>query len=895
MKKIRLYLILFWTIFLIPSCVEPLDPGTLPVDIEGEYGIDFSVFCTTPGTKVEKPGVDDYNENLLSRVDWFIFTSDADASVLYAHGRVSPDQTPDQTMDNPESLKTDDIKIKQLLSMDNYVLTKGKTGYVYVIANLPDNSVTITDGTTTLADLRGIALTADFGKLTNSKFTKQDNFVMTGGTSFDFNVARHLTKKAELSRIAAKITLKLNIAPAIDEEKQQPTGNMEYQRTWYPVLAPTTITGDNGAQKTFNGVQVYLSFANNKSDMKGTLKKYNQVDFFTYNRYAFIPTYNYVEITPGEGGNDTYVYGPNPSSTVPSLPEGWADNKKLNWSLTGSPFYTYPMEWESDSPQAPFIKIIVEWTPFQEYDDVPHGAKRSDDGKLIRASRNYANSGPNGNTKEFYYKIPLPDAANYKLLPNDWYELTFDVSILGSTSDELPLELRGQYGVVDWSDPHVDAGGNLVEGSYLSTESDTYYIYGGNSITIPVRSSHNISTQVLGVAFTYYSSTGITNYTYPVTNNQVGLNNKPFTITSPVDRRAYANDGSGNQNTRRDEFTFTHNLVSNINASTTTVNNQPDVSEYTFHVKITNQAGNTKTIKIIQQPPLMIKNDRNSGGNSDWGYVYVNASNNTRSNNGPYGGVRHQYLNGSGGDNANPNMYIISTSTAPEGTVIADPRSSVIDYLGATDYSWTGNGRRIGGSGTNNKLAHYYPADVNSVNKISPKFRVASSYGIVQGITDSQGQDQALYLTYQESQRRCATYQEDGFPAGRWRIPTKAEIEFMIKLSNLKVIPSLFTSTEKEYSYSTGGWWSTTYNFSPNYYQGGYWTADGGVIYPWTDGSVGYLNSSEYTTHSGYSLSNEEHAARTNGVRCVYDEWFWGTADRLTNRNQFTWGDKQIQ
>jgi len=870
MKKIRLYLILFWTIFLIPSCVEPLDQGALPVDIKGEYGIDFSVFCTAPGTKVLKPGVNDYNENLLSTVDWFIFTSDADGSVLYKHGQIVE---PDQTIAGSEALKTDDIKIEQLLSMDKYVSEKGKTGYVYVIANLPDNSgVTITEGTTTLAALRGIALTADFGKLTNSKFTKQDNFVMTGGASFDFNEAKHLTIIAKLSRIAAKITLKLNIAPAIDEEKQLATGVMEYQKTWYPVLAPTTITGDNGAV-TFNGVQVYLSFANNKSDMKGTLKEYNQDYFFTYNRYAFIPTYNYVEITPGEGGNDTYEFGPNPSEDFEevSLPSGWEDNKKLNWSLTGSPFYTYPMEWESDSPQAPFIKVIVEWTPFQETGKF----ERDKDGKLIRASRNYANAGPNGNTKEFYYKIPLPDAAHCKLLPNDWYELTFDVSILGSTSDELPMELRGQYCVVDWSDPHVDAGGNLVEGSYLSTESDTYYIYGGNSITIPVRSSHNISTQVLGVAFTDYSSMTPTNYTYPVTNNLVGLNNKPFTITSPVDRKAYANDGSGNQNTRRDEFTFTHNLVSDINAATTTTANQPDVSKYTFHVKITNQAGNTKTIKIIQEPPLMIKNDQNPANTNSTGNIYINwyqyygyTINGYYYSTGYYPTSLGE-VNGlsSGEVNSNRNMYVITTSIPPKPTyLIADPRSSSIQNgLGSNDNNWSSPSGYDVWTNNQRRLSYYYPADNSSVseNIISPKFRIASSFG------------RTSEISYDNARKRCASYQEDGIPAGRWRLPTRAEIEYMITLSQLEVIPSLFLPVNRPTS-------------NP-YSAQGYFTADG-VIFLWTNSDdIEHLTMTQI--NSGY-----QGAVQNNYVRCVYDEWYWGetTSSQRTNKSTFYWGDKAM-
>ena len=96
---------------------------------------------------------------------------------------------------------------------------------------------------------------------------------------------------------------------------------------------------------------------------------------------------------------------------------------------------------------------------------------------------------------------------------------------------------------------------------------------------------------------------------------------------------------------------------------------------------------------------------------------------------------------------------------------------------------------------------------------------------------------------FQNALRRCASYQENGYPAGRWRLPTRAEIEFVMSLSNKGYIPALFDGT---------------------YFDGA---------------GNGY-------TSSGGSKDNY-------GVRCVYDLWFWGDAAPLTGTaaNTFTWGD----
>ena len=92
------------------------------------------------------------------------------------------------------------------------------------------------------------------------------------------------------------------------------------------------------------------------------------------------------------------------------------------------------------------------------------------------------------------------------------------------------------------------------------------------------------------------------------------------------------------------------------------------------------------------------------------------------------------------------------------------------------------------------------------------------------------------------AKERCASYQEDGFPAGRWRLPTSADVLFVRNLSRYQHIPSLFQT----------------------HINNGYWTADG-YIYSQTE-------YGDITTNT----------SNTRSVRCVYDVWYWGEAP-LTN------------
>jgi hypothetical protein len=116
---------------------------------------------------------------------------------------------------------------------------------------------------------------------------------------------------------------------------------------------------------------------------------------------------------------------------------------------------------------------------------------------------------------------------------------------------------------------------------------------------------------------------------------------------------------------------------------------------------------------------------------------------------------------------------------------------------------------------------------------IAPLFKIQSTYGA------------AVWEAYFDvAQKRCATYQEAGYPAGRWRLPTLAEIAFIVKLQNENVIEDMFNKN------STG-----------------YWTSSGGKIV--ADETMTYTSK-----YGGYGDTSSKCY-----VRCVYDLWYWQDGD----------------
>ena len=108
-------------------------------------------------------------------------------------------------------------------------------------------------------------------------------------------------------------------------------------------------------------------------------------------------------------------------------------------------------------------------------------------------------------------------------------------------------------------------------------------------------------------------------------------------------------------------------------------------------------------------------------------------------------------------------------------------------------------------------------------------------------------------MTYEGAQKRCAAYQENGYPAGRWRLPTQAEIEYLMTLSNANKIPTLFDPEP------TAGYW-----------------AGGRLFMIRTNaGLLQFVNATGITPNNkSYTIGGTTYNV---WARCVYDEWYWGS------------------
>ncbi len=259
--------------------------------------------------------------------------------------------------------------------------------------------------------------------------------------------------------------------------------------------------------------------------------------------------------------------------------------------------------------------------------------------------------------------------------------------------------------------------------------------------------------------------------------------------------------------------------------------------------------------------------------------------------------------------NFNPNMYLVTVTTLSEEQGkryrIGDPRSSYINnYLedgtssgsnnplptGEDTRVWTNNitstyiYKRWGSNvtarakgfvtaaaieGGKRRLQYYYPTLETTANKmmIAPKFRICSSYAGTSWI-----------LNRELARRRAAAYQEMGYPAGRWRLPTYGEVAFIMELAAQYKIPRLFGTF-------TSTWW--------------YWCANGLVTVPAKSTGNG---PSIPDNASGYIAPTGVAAPVAQRARFVYDEWYWGEEDLEPNgvigsQNPvytFTWGDKKF-
>ena len=703
---------------------------------------------------------------------------------------------------------------------------------LFALANIEDN---MAEGTTlpeepTIAEMKDLAVATSF------KTTPiPASFIMAGEGTVTYTAGVNTADpgsasgSADLYRAAAKIMLNLKLPESIN------VGSEESPEIWLPEE---------------NGIQAIIS---------------NGVDESV--AYPVNPVEDGVQI-PWQPASDGAYYDGEVSEGRSVRPITNNGSTAEYPYVMGVPFYTYPNAWEEkpDENHKTTLTLMVPWRKQGET-----------------------------SWHTYYYQVPVTPTDLPQIVRNYSYNINLNVGMLGSLVPEDPMELENlTYQVVNWSDQSIDV--NIQDYRYLVVNPNSVSVQNEGEVMIPFYSSHPVDINDITMTFqrfNFYSdgngevvnievpqakldasetTTDGTTYkmvsyeivTDPVTNQMSLKINHPLEIWTPVNNAGAEVSLTNRNGTGQNTLT---NVTNSIARFVRPTNPEEPFSSYIFKVSIRHKDNPSfsEEITLTQYPAMYIDAKRNEGGGTNsydgvtaTGNVIVNAGYGTTDATWNTSATLGSMTNALSGSNANPNMYVITVSQLSVGSeyTIGDPRSLFInnnlsgdgalatptaDGNAAGAYTGNFNNYRTNGTGNNwcrrapalypnttqRTLTYYYPTIEDKdeyKNMVAPKFRVASSYG------------KTTTVNRQSARRRMATYQEVNCPAGRWRLPTYGELEYIVKLSGSGKIPILFTP------YSSSGT--------------GYWTAQG-VCNVNNDGTI------ELTT------------ATTGAVRGIYDEWYW--------------------
>lgn len=685
--------------------------------------------------------------------------------------------------------------------------TDGASCKFFVLANLTADEQNSIGENPTISQLKSLSIGSEFA-------TKavQDMFVMSGsGTATYRKVSvrnKYATGSGTLTRTAARITLNVSLDPHEITDSQ---GN-----TWTPLT-----TGDNIRVLLNKGVK--NSIVNPTSD-------------------------------PAEDDYFSVVLGQ--SAVVRNL-NGSGDGP---YSMS-VPFYSYPNKWDNDDSEEQnrtTMTLVMRWQ---------------------------RETGTGTTTRTFYYQVPV--TPNAELVSNHSYQVNLTVGMLGSLTPDTAVEIDNvTYQVVNWGSVGVDV--ELSDTRYLIVNPTSFEVDNEASFRIPFYSTHDVEITDISISyqlFNFYSGTQGNLATITINKTAIDNSNNSATDGSKFCDYDIVYDTTTKQyyisinhplkiytpyNSSGNEIPMTKNtygsvepatVSSNISYLTATTDDAFSVFTITVKIKHKDNDSFSDTVEITQYPGMYITPETNPGGSYysryvtdqnnnyssygtyDFGYAYVNptietnGNTTTITNDVKLGGLTP--LEGATGKN--PNMYIVTiTQLSGDNYVIGDPRLKSINNTLASDNNdnleesnsnaatWSKSAPALYGDSPR-LLSYYYPTDESddTENMIAPKFRIASQYGAL-----GKGSSYS-HVDKENARKRMATYQEQGCPAGRWRLPTKAELLYMINLQLNGYIPTLFTLSSSS----------------------GYVTAQGAFVY-----ENGELKESTKNTYY---------------VRGVYDEWYW--------------------
>ena len=680
------------------------------------------------------------------------------------------------------------------------IFPSGSSCDVFVIANIPgDPTFEAKTEATTMQALGKRVLDMTAGEYDGVG----KPFVMTGSAQVQKGNNSSATADIKLYRVASKVTVTVKVPKSIE------VGSDENKVTMLPVLK------DDEGKMT---LKTSFRYGTNKGYLSGA-----SLDDPDNNNFIRTDKISYKESGEEDGH---YVF------------------------TCDMPFYTYARSWDKGSSTAAYITFEMPW-----------GVDENKDQKA-------------DSYKTYYYQI-LVNGKERNFVPNTHYDMTVTVGVLGSTVEAIPEELDvWSYHILEWTTETTngehgsgdrDEDVEIQKFNYLEVPQTYIEMDNVSEVAIRYNASHKIGVK-------WDETKGKSVEGLPVTTDWSAL---------------YINNGSGTPAAvRLQDIILDENFEDNGKGLLTfnyTLSSEVYSPAYVFITIWLDVDGDgvhdddeilTENVKIVIYPAIYIVGDESATYS-----IFVNGNYNSQGNGG--GNVSSLTIAGQAVGkaagtlpNEYPNstyMHIITISAFNENNykfaynnnknkdteyVIGDPRVRSSYKLGVPDQDTTTPQTAATGwikatdvNGTVRNLQDYYPTSTD-YQVIAPKFRISSMLG---GYSSSSPTGAA---------RRCASYQEHGFPAGRWRLPTTAEILYIVELQRLGKIETLF--------YDNKTYLSATDRIA-------------------VDGN------NNYTLNKGIGTSNAS-------VRCVYDDWYWGS-EREAQLNgsynnhggyQFTWGDEKI-
>lgn len=857
-----------------------------------EPGIILTVRCDNPllATKAdgEKDGEQAFNENLIKSVDFLFYPgsdpSDDTDAIHHIRKELSEDPMQSGFWEVSFNLVIKKDLIGLLFTQEN-----GLQATVYALVNFERGFIGDLSQTSR-AELDNRRIVTDFAASETGYM--QPSFLMDGRTviTYDPDSTPNSTGEIGLRRFAAKLSVALSVASRVELKHQAPTDPNQEQlpdEVWTPVPHTMRIFLVDGVKSTLIGGTdpnpehfSYSDEAHQRAYVRDTGTPYlntETVGEITY--YHSWPMYSYpvswtADVLPNYSNMD-YTSG------LPAEPPYF--KLEMDWRREAENGYSYDR-------RKYYYKVFLPTDRLERnnwyglYLDVSILGSETDEGKAVLEPTCYLLDWQN---KSFAInKYATISKARYLSVDKTLWEInnmeSLSIPFLSSHNvTVVPGSVRARrpyYGAVDNDTRKVDGYYDRLH-AWIRQEGDQYYLDfnnqpAGKEAYEPSGWLSNTSTSIV------FSHSLQNDYT------KKDFDYSPYTI----------------------EFDIVHtDLVDEPTTHT--------YEQYVRHITIVQYPGIYINRLTNRDTEIIKKGGANPYGYADgtapwadkpWGYVFVNGGRFLRKDNitnatsaDPYYHLttdkakkeyQWQSVWYTGGSK---DIFDIHVTVLPSNSdfVIGDPREDTVNNLddktlypnlyeytvdgknadavwnnvtyletirsGSTEYPEVEPGvyRRTGFNVADaiygdspRALQWYYPTEkgTRTENMMSPSYRISTKFGGTEF-----GNISKEYAEY-----RCAGYQEDGFPAGRWRLPTKAEVHFMAMLSaNDTFVEVLFGNTV-------------------------YWSANGAI-------SVSTGNVSNSTSTAAL-------------LRCVYDSWYWDNVDGLDPADprrpdpwQFVWGDKE--